>query len=113
MWHIFYRLDDAHNPVPCTMQEAAISMVDKKNSIVAQTHIAETFISTVFLHVNHQFVNGPPILFETMVFEWPLDGMRRRYRTWWEAIAGHDQIVAEVRDQYTTKETHDAPPAAP
>lgn len=53
-------------------------------------------ISTVFLGLDHAFNGGPPILFETMVFDGPLDGLQLRYRSWDEAVATHDRIVADL-----------------
>jgi hypothetical protein len=56
-------------------------------------------ISTVLLVINHQFGEGPPIIFETMVFH-DGDGWRgeeqRRYSTKEEALAGHREIVAKI-----------------
>ena len=78
-------------------------------------------ISTVFLGIDHQFFpGGPPILFETMVFEelaepivhdlkifdrqrkWTqfkeeIGDFTRRYSTWEQAEAGHNDAVAGVR----------------
>jgi hypothetical protein len=55
-------------------------------------------VSTVWLGMDHQFGDGPPLIFETMVFGGPLDDYQWRYVTEAEAIAGHDQVVAKVRD---------------
>jgi len=54
-------------------------------------------ISTVFLGLDHSFGNGPPLLFETMVFGWP-EGEEHctRYSTWEEAIEGHDSLVEKL-----------------
>jgi hypothetical protein len=49
----------------------------------------------VFLGIDHNFFgDGPPILFETMVFGGPMDQDQRRYSTWDEAEFGHAAIVA-------------------
>lgn len=54
-------------------------------------------VSTVFLGVDHDFsMNGPPILFETMVFGGEFDQEQERYATWDEAVVGHAAIVAKV-----------------
>lgn len=53
-------------------------------------------ISTVFLGLDHQFGDGPPVLWETMVFGGPLDGNLERYSTRADALAGHADIVARV-----------------
>ena len=46
-------------------------------------------VSTVFLGLDHQWGNGPPLLFETMIFGGPHDQNQRRYSTWGEAEDGH------------------------
>jgi hypothetical protein len=59
----------------------------------AERHVADTKkgnirVSTVFLGLDHQWGNGPPHLFETMIFggaeEW-----QERCSTWEEAEATH------------------------
>jgi hypothetical protein len=58
-------------------------------------------VSTVYLGVDHSFGNGPPLLYETMVFGCGKhDKYQRRYSTQEEALAGHWETVAMVkRDQ--------------
>lgn len=65
---------------------------------VAKTEVATGIVvSTVFLGLDHRFgCDGPPLLFETMVFDdYGDDGTQERYSTWAEAEAGHQRIVAE------------------
>jgi hypothetical protein len=57
-------------------------------------------VSTVFLGIDHNFYDdGPPVLFETMVFvgRSGRDEDMRRYCTWDEAEAGHKEIVANIK----------------
>jgi hypothetical protein len=58
-------------------------------------------ISTVWLGLNFQFGDGPPLIFETMVFKDGdnLDPERdcERYSTESDAIAGHAAMVAKYR----------------
>src|SRR5262245_32150582 len=62
--------------------------------VVAQTEIPGGMISTVFLGLDHQFGNGPPLLFETMVFR-DGDGQEcYRCSTWIEAEAQHARVAA-------------------
>lgn len=68
---------------------------------VSKTQFGEHLVSTVFLGLNHQYGEGPPLLFETMVFN---DGSGEdfdimRYTTHAQALAGHDQMAAKVRDE--------------
>ena len=66
----------------------------------ADRHVAKTElpgdvkVSTVFLGLDHAFGDGPPILFETMIFGGPKDQYQERYLTWEEAEEGHKIAVA-------------------
>lgn len=62
-------------------------------------------VSTVFLGLDHNYsADGPPILFETMIFDLDNDGVwrngedryMRRYHTKYEAALGHERIVLLV-----------------
>lgn len=68
--------------------------------ILAQDVINGFMVSTVFLGLDHAFLGGPPVLFETMVFgpESFNDEIQVRYTTWDEALAGHQRIAASVRE---------------
>lgn len=68
------------------------------NRRVAKTNLSNGIcISTVFLGLDHQFGQGPPILFETMVFRGQFDGWRWRYCTYKESIIGHKRVVKNMR----------------
>ena len=77
---------------------------DKK--IVAQEYIGRYWVSTVFLTHDHRFTDdGPPIVFETMVFARKEDGepdmcgeYQDRCSTYEEAQAMHKRICDAVRD---------------
>ena len=63
--------------------------------VVAQTAIHGGVVSTVFLGIDDQLADGPPLLFETMIFR---DGKAcewYRCATWAEAEAQHAKILAE------------------
>lgn len=81
----------------------------------ADRHVGDTYtetcrVSTVFLGINHRFFGeGPPLLFETMVFEKegtesPLvagmivheDLFTARYSSWDDAEAGHKATVKRI-----------------
>jgi len=62
-------------------------------------------ISTVFLGIDHNFCEeGPPILFETMVFGGKFDGTQQRYPTWDEAVQGHEKLKRYILNKL--KGTH-------
>lgn len=60
---------------------------------VADENVGKYRISTVFLGIDHNFLGGEPILFETMVFSDDEDGDEERYSTWEEAEKGHKKMV--------------------
>jgi hypothetical protein len=57
----------------------------------------DVLISTVFLALDHNFTNdGPPVLWETLVFGGPLDGEMDRYTSRAAALAGHQAMCRRV-----------------
>lgn len=61
---------------------------------VALTRIGEVSISTVFLAINHNHsMEGPPILWETLISGGPKHGHFMRYSSLTDALAGHKQAV--------------------
>lgn len=67
------------------------------NRRVARDEIGFQEIITSFLGIDYQFGQGPPLLFETMVF--PDCEICVRYATWDEAVAGHKRVVDDVRSE--------------
>jgi len=67
---------------------------------VAADEIGEVRVSTVFLGLDHGWGDGPPVLFETMVFGGKLDQEQERYCTYDEAEAGHKTMVERVRRSF-------------
>ncbi len=69
--------------------------------IVGRTTVGPYEVSTVFLGLDHSFGSGPPVLWETMVFD--ADGgrsdhdMQRCAGGWADAEAMHARTVAAVR----------------
>jgi hypothetical protein len=113
---------DGHTPVPVTViLDWARWYNDSKNRRVALTIVGNVRVSTMFLAIDMRYGDGPPILFETMCFkvdEAPgaehLTGEakraanrdyrdlqsaygQRRYATWDEAVAGHEEMVERVK----------------
>lgn len=69
-----------------------------KERIVQQTEVCGARVSTVFIGLDHNLAEeGPPLLYETMVFGGELDASEERYATWDEAEAGHARWVEAVR----------------
>lgn len=71
---------------------------------VAQDQVGPYWVSTVWLGIDHNYGDGPPLIFETMVFATSsaVQGLGpdldcRRYSTEAQARAGHDEMVLLVR----------------
>lgn len=105
-WPGYYKLDENKRPVPCSREEA---WGDQPTTQMADTSTEHFRISTIFLCLDHNYsMDGPPICFETMVFDkqghtakFP-DGFefvahedfgQWRYATYEDAMAGHQQAV--------------------
>src|SRR5216117_97820 len=68
-----------------------------KNRRVGEDKIGEITISTVFLGIDHQWGDGPPLVFETMIFGGELNDSQWRYSTWDDAVIGHKMAVKKVK----------------
>ena len=64
--------------------------------IIAKTSTQNGDVSTMFLGIDHQWGDGLPLLYETMIFGGPEDGYQDRYTTRNEAVAGHAVAVALI-----------------
>ena len=89
---------------PITLQIWAQMLEGRDHQRVAETTLPDgSWVSTVWLGLDHSFGDGPPLLFETMVFpsrdsqDKPDQQDMDRYTTEAEAIAGHDAMVAKWR----------------
>ena len=82
-------------------KETYLNQPEHQNRIVATSTIENYFVSTVFLGVDHQWEDdGPPLLFETMVFgKGPLNERLERCTTWEEAEVMHEKMCEEIRQQ--------------
>jgi hypothetical protein len=68
---------------------------EKGDRTVAKTTVREGVdVSTVFLGLDHRFFgDGPPILWETMIFGGEHDQYQDRYSSLEDAKAGHERAV--------------------
>jgi hypothetical protein len=73
----------------------------KKDKITS--HGVDVTVSTVFLGLDHNWGDGPPILFETMIFGGERDEYQERYSTWGEAEEGHQRAI-ELVNSITIKD---------
>jgi len=78
-------------------------LVESKRRILRQEYIGDYWISTVHIGIDHGWHSERPLIFETMVFKGGSperlgdDVETRRYSTWQEALAGHEELLNEVR----------------
>jgi hypothetical protein len=95
----WYILNENHDPVPEPDVLKAAEWFDNfANRVVMQHEIGESFVSTVFIGLDHSFGSGPPILFETLIQGGPLDDHMERYATWGEAVAGHTALLRALAE---------------
>jgi hypothetical protein len=79
--------------------------------IVAKTLIGDVKVSTVFLGMDHSFGDdGPPLLFETMIFSdnTALDDHQTRCCTWGQAEQMHEEAIRLARTELMLREFSDS-----
>jgi hypothetical protein len=98
----FYKLDKDHNVIPADDVFDWSDFFRDPDRIVKQEHVAGpdrrvSWVSTVFLGLDHGFDEERPLVFETMIKgptgEW---GYQARCSTWDEALKMHAKAVAMV-----------------
>lgn len=95
----WYILNEKHEPVPePDVVKAAVWFEHFPNRVVMQHDIGESFVSTVFLGLDHSLGNGPPVLFETLIQGGPLNDHQERYVTWDQAVAGHTSFLRALAE---------------
>jgi hypothetical protein len=92
-----YILDENGSPIRASLWDWAF-WFETHSRRVAETTVDDVWISTVFLGLDHSWGEGPPLIFETMVFgeHCALHGEMDRYTTWKQAEEGHAAMVARV-----------------
>jgi hypothetical protein len=92
-----YRLaDDGYTAIPVADVIEWAKWYSQAERRVAVDRVGTVTISTVFLALDHQFDEGKPVLWETMIFGGPLNDYQRRYSSRDEAIAGHAVALSLV-----------------
>jgi hypothetical protein len=90
-----YILDESNTPVAVDLM-AWVSFIDRDRNRVALDERGDVTVSTVFLGLDHSFRpgDGPPVLWETMIFGGKHDQYQERYTSHVEAVEGHARAVA-------------------
>jgi uncharacterized membrane protein YgcG len=90
----WYILDNDHKPVSTNVLDAARWMEeDPNNKVVKQEEVNDTFVSTVFLGLDHSWNSDIPVLWETMIFGGEHDQYQDRYCSYEDALEGHQRAV--------------------
>jgi hypothetical protein len=83
---------------PMTLEAWMKSFDDWNLKRVARDRIGVAEVSTVWLGLNHRFsMEGPPLIFETMIFGGDDNDFCKRYSTEDEALAGHKFVCDAIR----------------
>lgn len=86
-----YTMDAEGKVVPCEFMEWMI-MFNQDERIIAKDTLGSCSISTVFLGLDHAF-EGPPLIFETMIFGWRNDEYQTRCSTKEQALEQHQDAI--------------------
>lgn len=100
---LYYILTDTREPQSATLLEWGKWFQEDKRR-VGYDEVGKVTVSTVFLGVDHRFTDGPPLLFETMIFGGAHDQYQTRCSTWAQAEAMHAAALALVRDRPDAEE---------
>lgn len=85
--------------VPATLEEWSRFLMSP-DRVVGYWVMESLLISTVFLGIDHNWSDeGPPLLYETLVFGGPMDRHMERTSTWAEAEQTHERVCREVRQR--------------
>lgn len=99
---IRYYVLDGHAAVAATAMEWVV-WFETADRIVGRTRIGQWNVSTVFIGLDRNyFADGPPLLFETMIFSPDVRGghdWQSRCSTWAEAEVMHLAACTHVRTQ--------------
>lgn len=98
----YYVLGPGNIPIPATDIAAWGELMlgkEKHRRKVAVDKVGELEVSTAFIGMDHNFADdGPPLVFETMVFDGEGGGGEWRwYATWDDAERGHREMIERLR----------------
>lgn len=100
-----YMLDDDGEPVPVADVLLWAAWFETADRVVKQDYdesaAGRVGLSTIFLGIDSDYTgSGVPVLWESLIFGTPLDGTMRRYTSRADALAGHAELLAELRAAY-------------
>jgi len=102
----YYKIVDA-DVVKCASQEEGQSMLeDPKQKRIAETHIHEHRVSTMFLVMDHRFgkTEKEPIVFETKIYNYkPLESYETRCSSLEGSYRMHAQGIKKLKSKIRTE----------
>src|SRR5262245_21525974 len=108
----WYILDHERKPVPCDQLTWGRWLEQCEDRHVGDDEFEpapgnpRVRVSTVFIGLDHRdYGDGPPLIFETLIFGGEFDGQMWRYSTWDDAEAGHKMAVKKVKQHAQRGET--------
>ena len=93
MDHRWYILE-GQTPIPV---DQATWVAQFRDNVVKQDQVNGALVSTIFLGLNHNHGDGPPILFDTMICGGEHNDYQDRCSTWKQAEAMHEVACALAR----------------
>lgn len=94
----YYDFDAA----PITREEWTELFGDFNGRVVAKSKLPSGVeVSTVWVGIDHGFGDGPPLIYETMIFGGPLDEETLRHTTREEALAGHAKMLKMAEGEHS------------
>jgi hypothetical protein len=94
---LYYLQDENGEPYSVDMMTWAL-WFERNDRRIAYDEVGGFSVSTIFLGLDHNWGEGPPVLWETMIFSdgttW--DGHAERYTSRAAALKGHKRAVAIV-----------------
>lgn len=98
----FYILDENKAAVPAGGLREFLDWACANHDlyIVADDWVnGDVHVNTGLIGIDRSNFDGPPKLFETMVSGGKRNGERRLWTTWDEAVAGHAEVLAQVKGE--------------
>ena len=98
----YYKYDEDGNPVEVDDVLEWGRWYTRERRRVARDIVGIYEVSTVFLGIDHGWGDGPPVLWETMIFTSQpdeLDQFQQRYTSLSEAAHTHEVIVQGLREE--------------
>ena len=101
-----YILDENNNPVvePNVVKWGQWMGTSLRRRVGSDEPIPGVKVSTVFLGLDHSWDDGPPVLWETMIFGGQFDEYQERYTSFNDAKEGHAKAVLMVLEGNNPKD---------